>query len=154
MPVSPSRGEVTMGQSISSARQTPQASPGVFPRPKAQTVTEERARLTPDDSQVDTLVSALLLDIVRHVYGKVETGAGEVGKDRSNFTRDVRKLATLLEKLGPVVCAQFGAGLLREYGVAIETVEQRGSRVFDNIESGFKELRQLFAYALKPESDR
>lgn len=107
------------------------------------------ARATLDDSSADTLVSMLLLDIVRSVYGKVETGAGEVGKDRSNFTRDVRKFATLLHGLGPVVCAQFGAGLLREYGIAIETPEQRGARVFDGIESGFKELRQLFEHLVK-----
>lgn len=137
--------------SIASAPKTPQASSGVFPRPNAAKVSEDRARLTPDDPQVDTFVSALILDSVRAVYGKVETGAAEVQKDRSNFTRDVRKLAALLHGLGPVVCAQVGAGLLREYGIAIETPEQRGARVFDTIEAGFKELRQLFAYALKAE---
>lgn len=108
------------------------------------------AKVTPEDPSPDTLVSALLLDIVRSVYGKVETGAAEVGKDRSNFTRDMRKLSELLEKLGPVVCAQFGAGLLREYGGAIETPEQRGERVITAIQSGFEELRQLIRHLARP----
>lgn len=135
-----------MASTLPARAQTPQASSRVFPRPDAVKVTEDRARLTPDDASPDTLVSTLLLDIVRSVYVKVETGAAEVGKDRSNFTRDIRKLAALLEKLGPVVCAQFGAGLLREYGAAIETPEERGERVLLTIQSGFEELRQLMAH--------
>lgn len=130
--------------SVATAGRTPQASSRVFPRPDAVKVTDDRARLTQDDPQGDSLVSTLLIEIVRSVYGKVETGAAEVQKDRSNFTRDLRKLSTLLEGLGPEVCARFGASLLREYGAVLETPAQRGERVFDGIESGFRELRQLF----------
>ena len=128
---------------------TPQDALGVIARPKAAKVTEPRRAMTPEDSQPDSRVSLLFFEAADAAHGKRESAAAEVGKDRANFTRDAKKWMETLEGLGPVFLARFGAGLLREFGAALETPAERGERVIDGIEAGFSELRQLIRHLAK-----
>lgn len=128
-----------MSRNLSNAVVTPQDALGVIGRPKM-------AKVTPDDPAADTHVSLLLFDAAKLAHGKVESAAAEVQKDRSNFTRDVKKWAATMEALGPTFLANLGAFLVRDFGAALETPEQRGHRLCDDLQSKVNELRQLVIY--------
>lgn len=128
-----------MSRSVATAVVTPQDALSVIGRPKM-------AKVTPDDPAADTHVSSLLLDAAKLAHGKLESAAAEVGKDRSNFTRDVKKWAEVFEGLGPMFLATLGAALVRDFGAALETPEQRGHRLCDDLQAKVNELRQLVTY--------
>lgn len=128
-----------MRSNVANAIETPQDALGVIGRPKM-------AKMTLDDPAADTHVSSLLLDAAKLAHGKLESAAAEVGKDRSNFTRDVKKWAEVFEGLGPSFLANLGAFLVRDFGAALETPEQRAHRLCDDLQAKVNELRQLVTY--------
>lgn len=128
-----------MPRSLANAAVTPQDALSVIGRPVM-------AKMTPDDPQGDTHVSSLVLDAAKLAHGKVESAAATVEKDRSNFTRDVKKWAAVMEALGPTFLANLGAFLVRDFGAALETPEQRGHRLCDDLQAKVNELRQLVSY--------
>lgn len=125
-----------MPHKVATAAVTPPDALGVIGRPKM-------AKMTPDDPTPDTFVSSLLFTAADGVHGKRESAAAEVGKDRSNFTRDLKKLAVLMEGLGPTFLARVGAGLVKEYGGAVETPEQFANRVLDTVQIELNQIRDV-----------
>lgn len=125
-----------MSAKVAAATMTRQDALGVIGRPKP-------AKVTLDDAQPDSRVSELLLESLRITFGKIEAGAASVGKGRANFTRDLKKWADTLEELGPEFLARLGAGLLRDYGVALETPEQRAERIAAECVKNVDELLQV-----------
>ena len=128
------------------AAKTQQDANRVFPRPKAQPVTVERAGLTQPDASPDTPVSSIWFEAARVAVGKQENQAGEVGKDRANYVRDAKKLCEFLESLGPQFCANFGAGLMDAYGAALETPQQRMRRKLLIARQAIDEVQQGLDY--------
>lgn len=123
-----------MSRILPAHQATPQDALSVIGRPKP-------AKVTPEDSQPDTLVSSLLFEAARAAHGKIESAAGEVGKDRANFTRDMKRWAQVLDALGPQFLAKFGQGLVEQYG-DLSDPKSRARQLIEVIEAAARELRQ------------
>lgn len=128
-----------MPRTLQTAELTPQDALGVIARPRP-------AKASLEETQPDTYVSELFLDAVRKEHGKVEAGAQHVGKERANFTRDAKKWAAVMERLGPKFCARFGREMYEHFATALESPEQRLERLCDEIDQLTNEIRQGVRY--------
>lgn len=137
-----------MPKTMTGSTVTQQAAECVFPRPNLAKVTDVRPTTTGlddvgDPTLRDTPVSDLWFSAGKDTLGKQTNQADEVGKERSNYIRDAKKAAELLESLGPAFCAVFGLRMWMRFGASLETPQQRAHRLIDGMQADLNELRAI-----------
>jgi hypothetical protein len=99
-----------------------------------------------DNAGQDPL-SDVVLDAAKKTFGKQGAAAAHLGKDEGNFSRDTKALRTTLEHLrdlGPSFLAQFGRGLVNQYGELADPHDY-ADRVLLEIDRLVVELKQYVA---------
>ncbi len=128
-----------MKHSVATVEQTTPDKLDVIGRPKM-------ARMTTEDNAHDNPLSPLAKDAMKTAWGTQEAAAAQLQKDKGNLSRDVdaeRLTLAQMRALGPTFLAAFGSELLRHYGTALETPQQRAKRVIRSIRQELDELEQF-----------
>lgn len=89
-------------------------------------------------------LSPVVIEAGKKVYGKQEAMAAQLGKDPGNLSRDVNAERTTLAQLralGPDFLAEFGKGLVEQYG-ALSTPEHRVKQAIKRADEALDEIRQ------------
>jgi len=149
-----------MGRNVPKTARTTPAGSLVIPRPtpakatlKDDTDRQDVTVTTPTTDNVGQLertnrrskLSTAVSDAARSVYGKQGVAAEILRKDEGNFARDLRAgRVTLaqLESLGDGFLAEFGKGLVEQYGPLL-TPKDRMLRYIDEVERVLAELKSL-----------
>lgn len=132
-----------MRNSVAVAERTTPDKLDVIGRPKM-------AKATTDDNLQDNPLSPIAKEAVKTAWGSQEAAAAHLQKDKGNFSRDVdaeRMTLAQMRQLGPSFLAAFGSELLRHYGTALETPEQRAKRIIRSIRAELDELDQYVEHA-------
>lgn len=101
-------------------------------------------RMASADNDATSGLSPLTKEAARRAHGKQEAAARHLGKQPSNFSRDVDRgdlRLRDLEALGPSFLAEFGRGLIEQYG-ALTDPKTRARLLIRDMEQCLAELRQ------------
>lgn len=105
-----------------------------------------KAALHDNDGQREAdPLSDVVLSAAKRTYGKQGAAAAQLGKDEGNFSRDVKAERTTLrdlKALGPAFLADFGAGLVQEYG-PLSDPKEAARKSIEQIEDALRTFRQF-----------
>lgn len=108
-----------------------------------------RPQMARADIGQTTSLSPVVKHSAKRTYGKQGAAAAHLGKDESNFSRDVdagRLTLRDLEALGPQFLATLGSGLVEQYGVLTDP-KARIRQVIRTIRDGLHEVEQFLDVA-------
>lgn len=131
-----------MPTNVATARQTTPDKDRVIPRPIP-------AKATLDDKTGTERLSGVVLDSSKAAYGKQGAAAAKLGKDEGNFSRDAkaRRLTIRdLEELGEPFLAELGQQLVKQYGAALESPQDRAARVIREARQKLDELDEYLRF--------
>lgn len=97
------------------------------------------------DNETQRRLSAVVKEAARRTYAKQGLAAEVLGKDEGNFTRDVsagRITLADLAGLKAIFLAQFGAGLVQEFGPSMKSAKEQAR---DRIPDIIREILDLTA---------
>lgn len=106
-------------------------------------------RMAKADIDQTTALSPLIKEAARRTHGKQEAAARHIGKQPSNFSRDVDSgdlRLRDLEALGPAFCAELGQALVERYG-PLSDPKARARQLCDEVQASVNELRQFIEAA-------